>query len=102
MILEQEIVELKIRVERLEALIYQIVHGAFRTTQPTLAGSLDHESLVAWLKTQGLVRDPTVEEHRLAAAWDALSAEEQQAHIRFMQSLILTPPLSQIIIEQRH
>ncbi len=40
---------------------------------------------------QGLVRDPTPEERRLAAEWDTLSAEEKQAHIHFMHSLVLTP-----------
>jgi hypothetical protein len=30
-----------------------------------------------------------------------LPEEEKQAHIRFMHSLVLDPPLSQVIIENR-
>jgi len=48
-----------------------------------------------------VVRDPTPEERRLAAEWDTLSEEEKQAHIRFMHSLALTPPLSQVLIDNR-
>lgn len=61
----------------------------------------DPEQLVAWLKAEGLVRDPTPEELGLAAEWDALPEEEKQNHIRLMHSLDLEPPLSQIIIESR-
>ncbi len=61
----------------------------------------DPEQLVAWLKVEGLVRDPTPEERRLAAEWDALPEEGKQNHVRLMQSLVLDPPLSRIIIENR-
>jgi hypothetical protein len=57
--------------------------------------------LLVWLKAEGLVRDPTSEERHLAAEWDALPEEEKQAHIRFMHRLVLDPPLSQILIENR-
>ena len=59
------------------------------------------EPLLAWLKADGLIRDPTPEERRLAAEWDALPEEEKQDHIRLMRSLVLDPPLSQIIIQNR-
>ena len=59
------------------------------------------EPLLAWLKAEGLIRDPTPEERRLAAEWDALPEEEKQDHIRLMRSLVLDPPLSQIIIQNR-
>jgi hypothetical protein len=53
------------------------------------------------LHTQGFVRDPTVEEQRLADAWEALSTEEKQTHIHHMQGLALTPWLSEMLIENR-
>jgi hypothetical protein len=65
------------------------------------ATASDPEQLVAWLKTEGLVRDPTSEERGLAAEWDAVPEEEKQNHIRLMHGLALEPLLSQIIIESR-
>jgi hypothetical protein len=62
---------------------------------------LDQTALLAWLKANGLIREPTAEECRVAAAWDALSDEEKQRHIDDMQHLVLDPPLSQILIAQR-
>ena len=69
----------------------------------SLAGATasDPEQLVAWLKTEGLVRDPTPEERGLAAEWDAVPEEEKQNHICLMHSLALEPLLSQMIIESR-
>ena len=63
------------------------------------ATASDPEQLVAWLKAEGLVRDPTPEERGLAAEWDAVPEEEKHNHIRLMHSLALEPLLSQIIIE---
>ncbi len=72
-----------------------------RVTPPAPDKSLDSEQLLAWLKAEGLVREPTPEEHRLAAEWDTLPEEEKQGHIRLMRSLALDPPLSHMIIENR-
>jgi hypothetical protein len=36
-----------------------------------------------------------------AERWRSLPEEEKEAHIRFMRSLTIDPPLSQIIIENR-
>jgi hypothetical protein len=94
-------VELKARVERLEATVSRLVGNQRQVAPPTPGESLDQEHLLAWLKTEGLVRDPTPEECRLAAEWDVLPEEEKQAHIRFMRGLVLDTPLSQIIIENR-
>jgi len=99
--LELELVELKTRVERLEAKVRQLAGDVSKVAPPTPGEPLDQEQLIAWLKAEGLVRDPTPEERRLAAEWDALPEEEKEAHIRFMRSLALDPPLSQIIIENR-
>jgi hypothetical protein len=98
---EQELGELKVRVERLETTLRQLADTTQPAASPAPDQRSDQEQILTWLKTAGLVREPTVEEHRLAAGWDALSEEEKQAHLRFMRSLTLDPPLSQVIIESR-
>jgi hypothetical protein len=99
--LEREIVELKERVERLEAVIRRLLGNESPGTLSAFGKTSSQEELLAWLKTQGLLREPTPEERRLAAEWDALPAEEKKAHMHFMHNLALEPPLSQIIIDQR-
>ncbi|MFQ5614259.1 MAG: hypothetical protein ACE5H9_19220 [Anaerolineae bacterium] len=99
--LELELVELKARLERLEATVRSLTGIEHEAAPPSPRESMDPEQLLEWLKAEGLVRNPTPEERRLAAEWDALSEEEKQAHIRFMRGLVLDPPLSQVIIENR-
>ena len=77
------------------------IPGKKLSASPVPDKPLDLAQILDWLKAEGLVRDPTPEERRLAAEWDAWQEEEKQAHIRLMQSLVLAPPLSQIIIENR-
>jgi hypothetical protein len=102
MTLEREVVELKARVEHLEALVHQLV-GKARQAVPTVSDApLDLKQLLARCKAAGVVRDPTPEERCLAGEWDALPEEEKHAHIHVMQHLVLDPPLSQIITENRH
>lgn len=102
-VLEHELQELKTRVERLEAMGHRLIDNEpSQVALPPPSTPLEQEQLLAWLQSQGLVRHPTPEEQRLAAEWDTLTEEKKQTHIRFMQSLSLTPPLSQIILERRH
>lgn len=98
---KQELRELKTRVERLEASVRRLTDDEYRIAQSAPDRLSDQDQLLAWLKAEGLVRDPTAEERRLATEWDALPEDEKQAHIRFMRSLALDPPLSQIILENR-
>ena len=88
--LEQEVRDLKSRLTHLEAVIHRLV----RATPPAggIASDvpLDQIRLLAWLKVHGLVRDPTTEECRVAAEWDALSDEDKQAHIDACSGLIWT------------
>lgn len=99
--LEHELLELKGRVERLEATVQRLGSDERQTTLRAPDEISDQEQLLTWLRTQGLIRDPTPEERRLAAEWDTLPEEEKQAHIRVMHNLVLDPPLSQTIIENR-
>jgi len=99
--LEQEVMDLKTRLGRLEAVIRHLTGDTYQTGVPVPPTSLDQTELLAWLKANGLVREPTTEEGRVAAAWDALSDEDKQRHIDTMQHLVLDPPLSQILITQR-
>jgi hypothetical protein len=99
--LEQEVGELRARLDRLEALVRSLAGGAPEAILSAAGESQNREHLLAWLKTQGLVRDPTPEERRMAAEWDTLSEAEKQAHIHFMRSLALDPPLSRVLIENR-
>jgi hypothetical protein len=62
---------------------------------------VNQAQLLAWLKAEGLVREPTPEERQLAAEWDALPEEEKQA---ICQELDQLPPghrASDIIIVNR-
>ena len=99
--LEQEVVQVKARLERLEAMVRSFAGDAHKAVLPAAGAPQNQDHLLGWLKTQGLVRDPTPEEHRMAAEWDTLSEAEKQAHIRFMHSLALDAPLSQVLIENR-
>jgi hypothetical protein len=100
--LEREVVELKARVEHLEAVVRQLVGKVRQTGPAVLDEPLDLGQLLARCKAEGVVRDPTPEERRLADEWDVLPEEKKQAHIHVMQHLVLDPPLSQIITENRH
>jgi hypothetical protein len=99
--LEQEVGELKARLDRLEAMVRSLVGDAHTPVLPAAGEPQDQDHLLVWLKTQGLVRDPTPEEHRMAAEWDTLSEAEKQAHIHFMRSVALDPLLSRVLIESR-
>jgi hypothetical protein len=98
---KQEIGELKVRIERLETAMRQLADHAQPRPSSDLDQPADQEQILTWLKAEGLARDATVEEQRLAAEWDALPEEEKQVHLRSMRSLHLDPPLSQIISENR-
>ena len=84
----------------MEAIVHWLVGEALSGTVSVAGKASDQEQLLPWLKTQEFIHEPTSEERRLAAEWDALPEEEKQAHIHFMHSLILDPPLSQLITEQ--
>jgi len=98
---EAELRELKARVGRLEQVVREL-RGDSSPAAPAEREDLsERERALAILEAEGLVRELTPEERALAAEWQALPEEEKQAHIQLMRSLVLDPPLSQIIIENR-
>lgn len=95
--LEQEVAEIKIRLRQLENNIEQLT----RIEPAPLGETAENQELLAWLRDQGLISEPSVEERQLAAEWGELPEEEKQAHKQLMDGLVLDPPLSEIIIENR-
>ncbi len=98
---ERELRELRTRVERLEERLDRLAGGRPEVSPPAPGVPLDLEGLLAWLKAQGLVREPTPEERRLAAEWDALPEEEKEAIRWELDHLPPGPLVSDIIIENR-
>jgi len=98
---EQKLEELHARVERLEITVRQLESPNRQPTSPAAKPISTQQQDLNWLKAEGLIRDPTPEELRVAAQWDSLGEEEKQGHIRLVQSLSLDPPLSQILSENR-
>jgi len=97
---EAELRELKARVGWLEQVVREL-RGDSSPAPVEREDLSERERALAVLKAEGLIRDLTPEEQTLAVEWRALPEEEKQAHIRLMRSLVLDPPLSQIIIENR-
>ncbi len=98
---EEELVELKARLTRLEATVQHLSVAELADVVPPLDEPLDATQLCAWLRAQGLTSDLPPEVHAHAERWRQLPEEEKQAHIQEMRSLVLDPPLSQIIIDNR-
>ncbi len=97
--LELELVEIKARVERLEATVRRLAGDEHKTAPPVEPP--DREQLLERLKAEKLVRDPTPEERRLAAEWDALPEGEKQAIRRELDHLPPGPMASDIVVENR-
>lgn len=95
--LEQELIELKTRVERLEAAVGRLT----RDERQPLSKPVDLQQLLTWLKLEGIVRDPTPEERRLASEWDAMPEQEKQAVRRELDHLPPGPMASDLVIEGR-
>ena len=59
------------------------------------------DAIIAELRREGVIMEPTHEMLAKAAKWDALSEQEKQRYREAMDALHLDPPLSQIIIDSR-
>jgi hypothetical protein len=99
--LEMELIELKGRVERLEATIEHLTGDAPRPMPPLSGKPTNQEQLLAWLKAEGVVRDPTPMERQMAAEWDALPEEEKQAIRQELGHLPPGPMASDIVLDSR-
>lgn len=98
--LEMEVAEIKTRLRRVENALREQSGTQGQVSPPANLPS-SNEELLAWMRDQGLVRDPTPEELRLAAQWDNLPEEEKQAVLWELDHLPPGPMASDIIIENR-
>ncbi len=99
--LEKALIELKARVERLEATVEHLTGNIPRPMSPRAGKSTNQEQLLAWLKAEGVVRDPTAMERQLAAEWAALPEEERQAVRQELGHLPSGPMASDVVLENR-
>jgi DNA-directed RNA polymerase specialized sigma24 family protein len=98
---ERELLEIRTRLDRLEQRVRQLAGEEPEIPPPTPGIPPDPQRLLAWLRAQGLIREPTPEERRLAAEWDALPEEVKEAIQRELDHLPPGPMASDIIIENR-
>ena len=98
--IEVELTKLKQRVEQLESTVHRLTREEHAQTIST-PQSLDPVALIALLKAEGVIREPTLEELRLAAKWENLPEEEKQAIRWELDHLPPGPMASDIIIENR-
>jgi len=106
MSIEQELENLRTRVDRLEAKIQRISetppHYVVQNTLSAKSGKLsDTAEFLNWMKAEGMIAELPPEAKKLAKKWEVLPEGEKQAHIRFMNHLVLDPPLSEIMIADR-
>ena len=102
--LANDLNEVKARLTELEWIVRRIARNGQekRVEDVNLPENPTNAQIIAWLKAKGLVVEPSEEDKTHAAEWANLPEEEKQKHIEFMRSLKLDPPLSQIIIDNRH
>lgn len=99
--MEVELVSLKTRVQRLEAVVSQLIIQKPNKAQPAPAEHSEREELLAWLMEEGLILQPTPVELGLAEEWYALPDEEKNAIQWELDHLPLGPMISDIVIENR-
>ncbi len=98
---ETELIELKVRVERLEETVHQLTGEEQQVAPPEPNQPLKQEELLAWLKAEGLVVDPPPAAHIHAEYWQTMSEEKKQAVRQELDHLPPGPMASDIIIENR-
>ncbi|MFQ5342584.1 MAG: hypothetical protein ACE5F6_13655 [Anaerolineae bacterium] len=99
--LKQELVNLKTRVQRLEATVHHLVGDGQQVEPPKPGEPLDQEQLLAWLKAEGLVVEPPPMVRIHAERWRSRTEEEKQAIRQELDHLPPGPMASDIIIENR-
>ena len=99
--IERELLEIRARLDRLEQRVRQLAGEEMEISPPMPGTPPDPRHVLAWLRAQGLIREPTPEERRLAAEWDALPEEVKEAIRWELDHLPPSPMASDIIIENR-
>lgn len=107
-VLEAELVDIRARLAWLEATVTTLMPRPVtaRRKRPNTRfvvtdRAMTSEEVVARLKADGLIRDLTPEERKLASEWDALPEEEKKAVRVALDNLPPGPMVSDIIIENR-
>lgn len=107
-VLEAELVDIKARLARLEATVIALAPRSVtarrkRSNMASIATAepMTSEEIFAQLKADGLIRDLTPGERKLASEWDALPEEEKKAVRMALDNLPPGPMVSDIIIENR-
>jgi hypothetical protein len=105
---QEELEDIKARLTRLESR-----HGRrakrdqnqLQHIPPKSLAEMNRTELMAWLTDEGLIREPTEEERRLAAEWsaewNAMSEDERQAIQWELDHLPAGPMVSDIVSEGR-
>ncbi len=78
--LEQEVMELKERLGRLETTVRHLARANGDEVVPPPQGPDDVAGLLAWLKAQGRIAELPPEAHEAAARWRALPEAEKEEH----------------------
>ena len=99
--IELELINIRTRLEQLERQMQRLAGEEPEAPPPMPGIPPDPQRLLAWLRAQGLIREPTPEERRLAAEWDALPEEVKEAIRWELDHLPPGPMASDIIIENR-
>ena len=99
--LEEEVMVLKARLERLEATVHSLTEGTASVATGDPDAPFDDTQLRVWLKAQGIISDPSSLEQAAAARWRALSEEEKERLRAELERPHAGPMASDIVIEQR-
>ena len=98
--LELEVAQLKTRLVDVERTVRERL-GGFGAVSPPAKLPVSNAELLDWLRQQGLVREPTPDELRMAEMWNQRTEEEKQAVLWELDHLPPGPMASDIIIENR-
>ena len=99
--LEEEVVALKSRLERLEATVHRLLEGTASVAALGPDAPFDDTRLRAWLQAQGVISNPSPLEQAAAERWHALPEEEQRRLRAELERPSAGPMISDIVIEQR-